>query len=296
MEPLLDRLSNGEIIVADGAIGTILIQNGLKPGDCPESFNLDKPDILKEITKLYLKSEAEIIQTNTFGASPMKLSSYGLEEKTEEINQKAVSIVKRIVNGNAYISGSCGPTGGILQPYGDVEPDEIFQGFKRQIQALIIAGVDVICIETMISLQEATLAVKASKAVSPKTPVIATMTFDKTTKGYYTIMGVNVKEAAAGLEEAGADIIGSNCGNGIENMVEIAFEFKKVTSFPLIIRSNAGQPKIKNGQLFYPEKPEFFAEKIPELIDAGVAIIGGCCGTNPEYIRAIKKTVELCKK
>ena len=123
MEPLLDRLSNGEIIVADGAIGTILIQNGLKPGDCPESFNLDKPDILKEITKLYLKSEAEIIQTNTFGASPMKLSSYGLEEKTEEINQKAVSIVKRIVNGNAYISGSCGPTGGILQPYGDVEPD-----------------------------------------------------------------------------------------------------------------------------------------------------------------------------
>lgn len=291
MKPILERLKDGEILVADGAMGTMLFQKGLQPGHCPESLNLTKPETLEEIARLYLDAGADIIQTNTFGASPMKLSEYGLEEKTEEINRKAVSIVKEVVGRGAYVAGSCGPSGKILKPYGDTDPDFLYEGFERQMKALVMAGVDLLCIETMTDLIEATLAVKAAKAVSPKIPVVATMTFDETPRGFFTIMGVNIEEAAAGLQDAGADIIGSNCGNGIENMIKIAREFREVSNLPLIIQSNAGQPETKSGKLIYPETAEFFAEKTRDLVDAGVSIIGGCCGTTPEYIRAIKQSL-----
>ena len=158
-------------------------------------------------------------------------------------------------------------------------------------KALVMAGVDLLCIETMTDLMEATLAVKAAKAASPKIPVVANMTFDETPRGFFTIMGVNIEQAAAGLQDAGADIIGSNCGNGIENMIKIAHEFKKVSNLPIIIQSNAGRPETKDGQLIYLETPDFFAEKTQELVDAGVSIIGGCCGTTPEYIRVIKESL-----
>lgn len=299
MKTILERLKGGEILVADGAMGTMLLEKGLQPGECPESLNLTKPEILEEIALLYFNAGATIIQTNTFGASPMKLSGYGLEEKTEEINRSAVRIVRKVVGNRAYISGSCGPSGMILKPYGDAEPDLLYRGFERQIKALVSAGVDIICVETMTDLHEALLAVKAAKTISPQTPVMATMTFEKTSRGFFTIMGVSINEAAHALQKAGANIIGSNCGNGMENMIEIAREFKKITlqlrsgqaSLPIVIQSNAGQPEIKDGLLSYPEAPEFFAEKTQELIDAGVAIIGGCCGTTPEYIRAIKKAI-----
>ncbi len=192
----------------------------------------------------------------------------------------------------AYVSGSCGPSGKLLKPYGDAEPDQIYQGFERQMKALIEAGVDIVCVETMTDLAEAILAVKAAKAVSPKTPLVATMTFDETPKGFYTIMGVSIEDAAEGLQKAGADIIGSNCGNGIENMIRIAKEFKKVSTLPIIIQSNAGKPEAKGTELIYPETPEFFAEKIPKLIETGVSIIGGCCGTTPEFIQAIRNVVD----
>ncbi|KPK88167.1 hypothetical protein AMJ80_11355, partial [bacterium SM23_31] len=141
----------------------------------------------------------------------------------------------------------------------------------------------------------AAFAVKAAKHVSPQTPVIATMTFDETPRGFYTVMGVTVQKAAEGLREAGADIIGSNCGNGIENMIKIAREFKQVTTLPVMIQSNAGKPKLIGNTVNYPETPEFFAEKTRELIDAGVSIIGGCCGTTQEHIRAIKNVVDSQK-
>jgi 5-methyltetrahydrofolate--homocysteine methyltransferase len=296
MQAILERLKKGEILVADGAMGTMLIQRGLKPGDCPELKNLTTPEILEEIAQLYLNAGAEIIHTNTFGASPMKLSDYGLEDATEKINTKAVACVRNVVGDRAYVSGSVGPSGKILKPYGDAEPDELYQGFERQIKALVTAGVDIICVETMTDLHEAILAVKAAKAASLQNPVMATMTFDDTPKGFFTIMGVSIKDAAAGLQEAGADVIGSNCGDGIENMIRIAREFKNVTSLPIIIQSNAGQPATKDGVLTYPETPEFFAEKTAELLNAGGSIIGGCCGTTPEHVTAIKQAVEARKR
>ncbi|MCK4654472.1 MAG: homocysteine S-methyltransferase family protein, partial [Candidatus Cloacimonetes bacterium] len=258
--------------------------------------NLKNPEILEEIAKAYLDAGVDIIQTNTFGASPLKLSGYGLQNKTEEINRIAVERVKKVVGNKAYVSGSCGLSGKLLKPFGDTEPEDIYKSYERQIKAQISAGVDLVCIETMTDLNEAILAIKAAKSISPEIPIMATMTFDETPRGFYTIMGTNIENAVVELQKARADIIGSNCGNGIENMIIIAREFKKFSRLPIIIQSNAGLPELKNGEIFYSETPEFFREKAKDLINAGVSIIGGCCGTTPEHIQSIRKVVDNYKE
>jgi 5-methyltetrahydrofolate--homocysteine methyltransferase len=288
MKLILERIKNGEIFVADGAMGTMLFERGLRPGDCPELLNLSKPEILEEIAQIYFKAGADIIQTNTFGGSPPKLSDYGLEDKCEEINSKAVKCVRKVIGGSTYISGSCGPSGQLLTPYGDADPESLENAFERQINALA----NIICIETMTDLREATIAVKAAKNIHPEIPVMVSMTFDKIPKGYYTIMGVSIEDAVKGLEDAGADIIGSNCGNGIDNMIEIAKQIKTLSNRPILIQSNAGIPENNDGEIVYPESPTYFEDKTLELIEAGVSIIGGCCGTTPEHIQAIRKVVD----
>ncbi|KPL15126.1 hypothetical protein AMJ74_02075 [candidate division WOR_3 bacterium SM1_77] len=292
MTKLLERLAAGDILVADGAMGTMLMERGLQIGQPPESFNLKNIGVLGEIAREYLGVGADIVQTNTFGASRLKLSQYSLEEKVEEINKNAVLAVKKAAAGRAYVSGSCGPTGEFLKPYGDIEPKQMVDVYEEQIGALIDAGVDVICIETMTDLQEATYAIKGARKVSSSIPVLATMTFDSTPKGFYTVMGVSIEEAAKGLETAGADVVGSNCGNGIANMILIAQEFKKYTNLPVIIQSNAGMPVLKADKVVYLETPDFMAEKAGKLISLGVSIIGGCCGTTPAHIRALRKAVD----
>jgi len=293
MKSFLEHLKKGKILVSDGAMGTMLFERGLRSGDCPELLNLSKPEILEEIAQIYFEAGADIIQTNTFGGSPLKLSDYGLEDKCEEINSKAVECVRKVIGDNAYISGSCGPSGRLLKPYGESESELLLTGFERQMDALAKAGVDIICVETMTDLHEATLAVRAAKNINPDIPVMVSMTFDKIPKGYYTIMGVNIEDAVKGLEDAGADIIGSNCGNGIDNMIEIAKQIKELSDRPILIQSNAGIPENSDGEIVYPELPTYFEEKTLELIEAGVSIIGGCCGTRPEHILAIRKVVDL---
>jgi 5-methyltetrahydrofolate--homocysteine methyltransferase len=295
MKSLLDRVKKGEILVADGAIGTLLWDFGLKPGEPPESFSLNHPEILGKIARDYLEAGADIIQTNTFGASPERLSLFGLEDKTEEINKNAVVAVKKVVEDRAHIAASCGPSGKLLKPYGDTEPGAIYDGFVRQMGVILETGVDAISIETMTDLTEAKLAVKAARTLSPETPIMASMTFDFTSKGFYTMMGVGIEEAVQGLEEAGADIVGSNCGSGIETMIEIGREFKRLTRLPVIIQSNAGLPVMKEEKHVWPETPEYMGEKAKELIYLGISIIGGCCGTTPQHIRAIRKNVDLQK-
>lgn len=292
MKPFLERLGEGDILVADGAMGTMLFEKGVKQGMCPESLNLSRPEILEEIAALYFDAGAEIIQTNTFGGSAVRLANYGLDDKVEDINNVAVVHVRKVVGDRAYISGSCGPSGKILQPLGNADPEQLFESFHKQVKALIEAGVDLLCIETMTDVQEAVLAVEAARSLNVKIPIMATMTFEPTPTGFFTMMGVSVAEAAEGLTAAGANVLGSNCGNGIENMIKIAQEFKSVTSLPLLIQANAGIPVLKEGKSVYPETPDFFAEKIPALLDAGVSIIGGCCGTTPEHIRLIRKAVD----
>ncbi len=292
MSSLLEKINNGTVLVADGAMGTMLQKEGLPPGDCPERWNIEHPDILQKIAVAYLEAGADIVQTNTFGGSPLKLAQYHLEEKTEEINTAAVHAVRRAIGQNAYLSASCGPSGRLLKPYGDTEPEEMQESFERQIRALVSAGVDMICIETMTDLTEATLAVRAAKKVAPDLPVAATMTFDATSKGFFTVMGIGIEDAVKGLLDAGADIIGSNCGNGIENMVRIAGEFRRHTSHPLLVQANAGLPVLQGDSFVYLETPQFMAEKSTLLLELGVNIIGGCCGTTPEHIAALRGAVD----
>jgi len=292
MRELLPRLKGGEILVSDGAIGTLLMERGLPPGEPPESVNLSRPDLLEEIARRYCEAGAEIVQTNTFGASPLKLSMFGLEKQASEINRNAVEAVRRAVGERAYVSGSCGPSGRTLKPYGDADPAEVYAGFETQMKILIDAGVDILTLETMTDLAEATLAVKAAKAVAATIPVMATMTFDRTPRGFYTIMGVNIQSAAAKLAATGADVLGSNCGNGSEDMIAVAREFREHTTLPLIIQPNAGLPEIEGERTVYRETPEFMADKAKEMIALGVSIIGGCCGTTPEHIRALREVAD----
>ena len=292
MRPLLERLAAGERLVGDGALGTMLLDRGLPPGQPPEALTLTRPELLEEIARLYLEAGADLLETNTFGGSPLKLALHGLEDETEAVNREAVRAVRRVADARAYVAASVGPCGRLLEPYGDVGSDAVYASFRRQIEALVAAGADCVCVETMTDLAEASLAVRAAKDVAASIPVLATMTFDATRRGYFTIMGVSVAAAAAGLEQAGADAIGSNCGNGVEHMIAIAREFRAASRLPLVIQPNAGLPRSIGSRATYDEAPAFLADKARELATIGVAIIGGCCGTTPEHVRALRAMVD----
>lgn len=290
--PLLERISNGRILVGDGAMGTMLFARGLQTGDCPEKWNLEHPEQLEEIARLYHQAGADIISTNTFGGSALKLQQYDLGDRTEEINAAAVHAVRNAIGNAGYLSVSCGPSGQMIEPLGDVSQNQVYESFLRQLRGATQTQVDLICIETMTDLSEALLALKAAKEAAPGIPVAVTMTFDETPNGFYTMMGVGILQAALELTKAGADFVGSNCGNGIKNMIKIAREFKACSSTPMMIQSNAGLPVLSGDSLTYPETPDFMAEQCRELVALGVSIIGGCCGTTPEHITAIKAIVD----
>jgi 5-methyltetrahydrofolate--homocysteine methyltransferase len=290
LTPFRERLRAGPL-VGDGAWGTMLMARGLSPGTPPESFTLDRPEVLRDVARQYLEAGAELLTTNTFGASCLNLASYGMADRADEINRRAVELAREAAGGRAYVSASVGPSARLLAPLGDTEPEDVRAAFLRQIRAQVEAGADLVCVETMTDLQEATLAVEAARTVSREIPVIATMTFDRTPRGFFTIMGVSIAQAARALEAAGADVLGSNCGQGTCAMVEVARAFRAATALSLAIRPNAGLPETRDGGLAYPETPELMAALVPDIFAAGVSIVGGCCGTTPAHIRAIRQAV-----
>ncbi len=286
---LSQRLRNGEIIISDGALGTMLQAAGLEPGICPETWNLDFPERIEAIARAYADSGSEAIETNTFGANRFKLSHYGLQNKVAEINRKAVEITRKAIGPDRIVLGSVGPTG-ILLMMGEVSEEELYDAFKEQCIALAEAGADVICIETMTAMDEALLAIKAAKE-NTNLEVICTMTFDKTIQGdFRTMMGVSPEEMTKAFQFAGADIIGTNCGNGMENMIPIVAEIRRTDAeIPILVHANAGKPHYHDGKNVFDETPEITASYIPNLLKAGATCIGGCCGTTPDHIRKIKE-------
>lgn len=292
MNEIIKRIKREKMLISDGAIGTLILNKYLNAGECPELINLSNPSFLEQIALSYLEAGAEMIQTNTFGASRYRLANYSLENKIEEINRTAVKAVKGAISNKAFIIASCGPSGRLLKPYGDVEAYQIRDNFKEQMSILLEEGINAICIETMTDINEMKLAIEAFKSLTDKIPIIATMTFDYTPKGFYTVMGCSIKEAVTAMQESGADIIGSNCGNGIDNMIKIANEFKSYSSLPIIIQSNAGLPLVKDGEIIYPETPEYMADNATALARIGISIIGGCCGTTPAHIKAIRNKIK----
>ncbi|NJD18222.1 MAG: hypothetical protein FIA95_02925 [Gemmatimonadetes bacterium] len=292
MHPFLSRLRAGPALVGDGATGTLLMACGLRAGRPPEEATLTHPEWVADAARAYTDAGADVVETNTFGASPLKLALAGLEREMERVNRDAVRRAREAAAGRADAAGSCGPCGRLLQPYGDTAPEVVHAGGLAQVRILASAGVDAVFIETMTDLEEARLAVRAAKAAAPALPVAAMMTFERTPRGYRTIMGNSVADAAAALAEAGADAVGSNCGSGSGEMVEIASELRRATALPILIQPNAGIPRADAGLLVWDETPALMAERAREMVRSGVALVGGCCGTTPEHIRALRAMVD----
>jgi 5-methyltetrahydrofolate--homocysteine methyltransferase len=280
-------LSGKTAIPLDGAWGTELSRRGLPAGTLPEAWNLEAPERVAEVPRAYAVAGAEIVLTNTFGGSSYKLHKSGLDEQTAEINRAGAVISREAVGNEALVFGSIGPTGEFLEPLGLVTVDEMTAAFRVQAENLVDGGVDGIVVETMTAIEEALCGLRAAKAVAPDLPVAVTMTFDKGLQGYATMMGVTPRQAADELTTAGVDIIGTNCGNGIENMIAIVSELKVYTDKPIWARPNAGLPQLVDGKTVFPQTPEEMAAHVPALITAGAKLIGGCCGTTPDHIRAI---------
>jgi 5-methyltetrahydrofolate--homocysteine methyltransferase len=292
---LRDRLLRGPVLVGDGAWGTQLLERGLRPGDPPEVFQLHRPHLLEEIALRYLQAGADLLTTNTFGASPLRLAPAGLLDRTEEINAAAVAVARRAVRAagrQAWVVGSMGPSGRLLAPLGDVDPAEVNASYRRQAAALASAGADALLVETMVDLEEARIAVRAARAEAPDLPVFATMTFDPTPRGFFTIMGVSVEAAARGLAEAGADAVGANCGHGCAVLEPVVRALRAATTLPLVVQPNAGRPEMRGGVVSYPEGPEEWALGMAHLLEIGLAVAGGCCGTGPDHVRATRAAAD----
>jgi 5-methyltetrahydrofolate--homocysteine methyltransferase len=281
-----DWLENKKILIADGGWGTELIKQGLKPGEVPEAWNIEQPGAVRNVALSYVKSGADIILTNTFGGSPLKLAKAGFDLRSAEMNRLGAEISREAAGDRVLVFGSIGPTGEFMKPLGKVSETEMEKGFSEQAMALASGGVDGIVIETMMDLAEAKAALQASKK-GVSLPVVVSMTFNKHRSGYATLMGIRPEQAVRELENAGADMVGANCGTGIDEMIEIVHLMRKATSLPIWCKPNAGLPEMVDGGTIYRETPERMASQLKAMVDAGASIIGGCCGTTPAHIRAL---------
>ena len=287
---ILDRLAAGDILLLDGATGTYLQEHGLEPGASPELMNSDSPDVVRQMAAEYFAAGADMALTNSFGGSKFMLKKYGAGDRVKELNRLAAEHAKSAAPPDKYVVGSVGPSGEFMEPLGEVSEQEMYDAFAEQIASLEEGGADAVVIETQMAIEEAVTAVKAARE-NTGLVVMSTMVFDKGPRGYFTMMGITPERAVVELREAGAHVVGTNCGNGIEKMIELGTMMRSVTDDYLVIQSNAGIPAIVQGEICYPESPEFMAKNYSKLAELPINILGGCCGTGPEHIEHLAKAV-----
>jgi 5-methyltetrahydrofolate--homocysteine methyltransferase len=289
MHAILELLKE-KTVIFDGAMGTMLMAAGLKAGESPELWNIEKPSLVTDIHRKYYEAGSDVVHTNTFGGNAVKLADNGLSDKMEIINGEAAKLARDACPDGKFVAGDIGPTGKLLKPLGDLVIEEAEEAFFRQAQALVKGGVDLISIETMFSLDEALAALRATKRLG-NVLVIAALTFNRTKKGFFTIMGEGVNQAVSAFERAGADVIATNCSLGSRDMIDLTKELRAATRKPILIQPNAGKPVTQEGITSYQQTAAEFAQDGKEIKNAGADMIGGCCGTNPEFIRALARSL-----
>lgn len=288
MHPLIEKLIKSGPVVTDGAWGTQLQKRGLRRGECPDSWNLTNPAKVEEVARLYVDSGSRIILTNTFGSNRFVLGKMGLDDKAREINLAGARISRRAAGKDCLVFASIGPSGKMLM-MGDVTGEELAGAFKEQADALAEGGADGIVIETMMDINEAKIAAAAARTTG--LPVIVSMVYDSGKNKDRTMMGNTIAEVIEGIVPLGVDAVGANCGQGIEGFIPLCARMRELTDIPLWIKPNAGLPEMKDGEVVYTTGPREFVKHVPGLLSAGANFIGGCCGTDGAFIRAIAEIV-----
>jgi len=292
---LKERLSQG-ILILDGGMGTQLVARGVESGKCNEYLNIESPDLIFDIHCAYLAAGSQAVITNTFGANRIILERHGLADDAEKINRQGAKIARRAAGDENYVLGNIGPTGDFLEPLGSLSTRRLKEAFMEQVEALAQAGADGIIIETMTAIDEITIAVEAASKVC-NLPIFASMAFDGTAAGFRTMMGVDPAAFVSQITPLGVEAVGFNCGDmSLTDYVNLAGEFARTvkllhTDVNMFAEPNAGKPKMVEGQTVYDITPAQFVAAVRKIRDAGITILGGCCGTNPDFIAAVARDI-----
>ena len=292
---LLEALKQRPLL-GDGAMGTQLMLAGLEQGNCGEAWNLTHPERVLAIQRRYAEAGSDCIITNTFGGSRIMLNRHGEADRVTDVNAAAVAITREAFGGReGYVLGDMGPFGGLMEPYGDFTEAQVRDAFTEQAKALVDAGADAIIIETQTSLEELQIGIQAAKAAGAPC-VIGSMAYDVTLDGstFRTMMGIDPERAAEFMQAQGADVVALNCGTNMdmERARQAVERYKRATDLPVMAQPNAGQPKLVNMQVVYDETPDQMVRGVEALLDAGTSIIGACCGSSPDHIRAFRDAID----
>jgi 5-methyltetrahydrofolate--homocysteine methyltransferase len=278
-------LAKTRVVLLDGGFGTELIRHGFPEGACPEAWNIEKPEAIRAIHRSYFEAGADAVTANSFGGSPIKLAAHGLENRCYELNKAAAELANSVKPAGRFVGGSIGPTGKFLKPQGPFTEPEFEAAFAEQARGLTDGRADFLIIETQYDLRETLCALRGARSVSPL-PVFATMTYNRTPRGHFTLMGDSAAACLEALEKAGAAAVGSNCTLDSREMAALVMEMRSLTSLPLVAQANAGKPVLSaDGQVVYSQGIDDYMKYVPEMAANGANLIGGCCGTDPEYIR-----------
>ncbi|HSW01455.1 MAG TPA: homocysteine S-methyltransferase family protein [Sedimentisphaerales bacterium] len=283
------RIQKG-VFVLDGAMGTQLIARGVEPGRCNDWLNVELPNMVLDVHKAYIDAGSDAIITNTFGANRYALGRHGCADKAFEINKAGAQVARKAAGQGRYVLGDIGPTGDFLEPLGLLKPDQVREAFVEQVKGLREGGVDGLIIETMTAIDELEVAIEAARSAGGGLPVLASMSFDKAGAGFRTMMGVNVATAVSKMIDLGADVVGFNCGTTtLDEYVELSKTYVAAAKGKALIfaEPNAGKPELVDGEAVYKVTPEEFASACRRILDAGIHILGGCCGSTPNHILAV---------
>ncbi len=290
--PELLALARQRVVLLDGAMGTELMRRGLPHGACLELWNVDRPDAVSAVHRDYFAAGSDAVTTNSFGGTRIKLAAYGQEARTAELNRAAAAVAVEARPAGRFVLGSMGPVGKFLKPQGEFDEPEFEAAYEEQARALAEGGVDAFIVETQFDLREARCAVRAARRAAPDRPVLATLTFNAFPRGFFTLMGDPVERSFDALAADGAAAVGANCTLDSERMAGLARVMRAATTLPVVAQANSGRPEIDAaGALAYSQTPEEFVRFVPPMVDAGVNILGGCCGTGPETIRRMAESL-----